>query len=84
MLQQKADKYCKLKESISTKKYCGSDLGESLFGYASSLVPKCGHDGLARIVPIIAAAVLTDAGIDFDAKRLVSAMPSSDKIRAAT
>ena len=49
---------------LKGESYKETPLGDSLIGFASSLVPQCGHAGVATILPIVVASVLADAGVE--------------------
>eukprot|EP00957_Ditylum_brightwellii_P103749 7903728-Ditylum_brightwellii.AAC.1 len=66
--------------------YHGSALGDSLFGYTSSLTPQCGYDNFSKVIPLVVSAIMADAGLENELKpeQIVSAMPSNKKLQSAT
>ena len=52
-----------------------------MIGFASLLVPQCGHAGVATILPILIASVFANAGIEIDSKKLVNSQPSDKSIQ---
>jgi len=51
ILQKKADQFNQIMKQLSMPFYQGTPLGDSMLGFASSLVPQCGHAGIATILP---------------------------------
>mgnify|MGYP003321216558 FL=1 len=81
ILQRKADQFNRIMKQLSMPFYQGTPLGDSMLGFASSLVPQCGHAGIATILPLAIGSVLTNAGIDINSRELVASQPSGQSIQ---
>ena len=81
ILQRKANQFDRIMKQLSMPFYQGTPLGDSMLGFASSLVPQCGHAGIATILPLAIGSVLTNAGIDINSGELVDSQPSGQSIQ---
>eukprot|EP00957_Ditylum_brightwellii_P211744 15366547-Ditylum_brightwellii.AAC.1 len=72
--------------SLRPPRYKGRNLGNSLFGFAASLIPQCGYDGFSKITPFVLAAILAGVGLqdEITAEQIVNTMPSDKKLKMVT
>ena len=80
-LQNKASKYDRLMKQLRKSRYDGTPLGDAMIGYASSLVPQCGHSGVAATLPFMIGSLFANAGLKFDVNEIVNSQPSDKKIQ---
>ena len=59
-------------KQLSSKEYLGTPLGDSMIGFASSLVPQCGHSGISTVMPLAIGSILATTGIDIKVAALGS------------
>ena len=78
-LQNKASKYDQLMKQVQKSRYDGTPLGDAMIGYASSLVPQCGHYGVAAMLPFMIGSLFANAGLKFDVNKIVNSQPSEKK-----
>ena len=81
MLESKAAKYDAIVSQLSANKYKGSELGNAMIGFASSIVPQCGHNGIATVLPFAIGSLLANAGVEFKVEELVNSQPSNKTIQ---
>ena len=55
-------------------------MASRLFATAASMVPQAGMSGVATIIPMIAGAVLENAGIKVKTEDIVRSLPANDTI----
>ena len=81
LLEKKAKKYDSIMRQLRAGTYHGTPLGDAMIGFASSLVPQCGHAGVSTITPILLGSVLANAGIEIENEKLVNSQPSGNSIQ---
>ena len=81
LLEKKAKKYDSIMRQLTAGTYHGTPLGDAMIGFASSLVPQCGHAGVSTITPILLGSVLANAGIEIENEKLVNSQPSGNSIQ---
>ena len=79
-IKSKAEKYNGLVRSLSRGRYGGSSLGDRLFATAASMLPQAGMSGVATVAPMIVCAVLANARINVESKKIISSLPGKDHI----
>ena len=79
-IKSKAEKYDGLVRSLSRGRYGGSSLGDRLFATAASMLPQAGMSGVATVAPMIVCAVLANARINVESKKIISSLPGKDHI----
>jgi hypothetical protein len=82
-LQRSAQLFQQLKTHISKGRYCGSDLGQRLYGAALALSPTTSLESFELITAMTHAALLADAGlvVDIDITQCGDASPSASTLR---
>ena len=63
--------------------YKANKQADTLLGFAASCVPQCGYAGLSTVYPLLLTSALMNAGIQIDAEKIVSSLPSADYIKTA-
>ena len=52
-----------------------------MIGCASSIVPQCGHYGIATVLPFAIGSLLANAGVEFKVEDIVNSQPSNITIQ---
>ena len=81
MLESKAAKYDAIMNQLSSNQYKGTELGNAMIGCASSIVPLCGHYGIATVLPFAIGSLLANAGVEFKVEDIVNSQPSNITIQ---
>ena len=67
---------------LTAEKYKGTEQGDTLLGFATSLVPQCGYAGLAIVLPLAITSVFMNANVPLNLNSLVDSQPSWHKIQS--
>ena len=68
-------------KQLFNPQYIGDNIGNSMIGFAASLVPQCGYYGLSSIIPFIIGSVFTNGNIPIDSNLLVNSQPLRNTIQ---
>ena len=81
ILKRKAANYDTLMKHLSNPQYVGHNVGNSMIGFAASLVPQCGYYMLSSIIPFIIGSVFANGNIPIDSNLLVNSQPTRNTIQ---
>ena len=70
-----------LLKQLRGKTYNSTEVGNTLISCASSLVPQCGHSGIADGLPFAIGSLFASAGVKFNVEEVVNSHPSDNTIQ---